>query len=889
MSFFNQQEYLQNTKTRKNNNAQGEMQVKDSAPLFATSPERRHALRKLADIPEATPGPNAFAQQEAHLHRYRLDSNAFYQQEMQRRLATPPTIPHPALRQRSASDPPTPPRMSTCTTMSPFIDAGKPEKSPPLKLVPSDDYLAEPTERGYIEERREQILHEKSGNEGQRTPVFVSTSTFSKSVGTPRERTEKKKEVTIAEPPVNSAKTPKRSILEKLRLNTNFRNTPSSIPTATYAVPAATEAKDHVPVKAQAILGTTSPSKKSRTSFGSSPSKSNIPRSPSKRKGLFSRKTSGLGESVTSRSKSALSSRSVESDHPPPTASTAGKTPPTAFSDPTHYSYSGKSTRIASQPHSSTGLGINKCSIARSQSLKYFDTGIPPTPPSKDTPPEEKAKREPQLKSKSSRLPFHDEQVTTPSKEQLGFVSTNERLSPTKFGSYGNREVPKLVTMPSMYSLHASVVPTLHDASTFEEMKARMDGLALEGFSLPPENMRGPKQGIVYSPSIYSTEWGERPNSVLIHAASPSHQAAARHTKKYSDKSKSSSSGGDIPIVYPELAKDPSYSDITPGALHAKKGRGREQSEATLPVHGCTHSRDHSCDSRASRESAIFAHGVEEDADKHSPTYGSPSSFSHASAAPSPLHILPATTYSPPPRKNSKAHLLTPEPANRSLNGKDGLHISTPGSRNNLFTNAPTLPASSPTRPPSPLRHTESPAAGLRNSYTGADTNVDPEKPSPPKKEKKKDEEPTDKIDKMLELLANLNTRNNEIINIRDEMRASNMRLGERLAVVEKERVGSPVSSLGGSEGSGPGFGVRNEKVREGKRVSTAVAEEFYRGGIVQEQEESEDGESEGDEGEGRKRADTIAELRETNERLLEMVSGFAERIKSLEGRKGRS
>jgi len=902
MSFFNQQEYLDDLKESE------EMVVKHSAPplSLSSSPERRHMLNRLADIPEATPGPNAFAQQAARVDKHRLDSNAFYQQEVQKRLATPPTIAHPALRQRSMSDPPTPPRLSSSTTMSPFINASRPnEYSPPLKLVPSDDYLAEPTERGFIEERHEQILHEQSGSGAERTPVFVTTSTFAKSAGTPKTRAEKQKEVTIAELPT---KTPKRSILEKLRLNTSFRSSPSSIPLSTYGAPPGTDAIDHVPVKAKAVLGTTSPTKKSRTSFGSSPSKLNIPRSPSKRKGLFSRKTSGFEESMTSRTsrtKSALSSRSIESDPPPLTASTVTKTPPTAFSDPSHYSYSYKTARVVSQPRSEQGADVRKCSIARSQSLRYFDHGVPPTPPTKDTPPEEKAKREAALAKKSSRLPFHDTQ-TTPSKEAVGFVSTNDRLSPTKFGSYGNRDVPTLVTKPSMYSLHASVVPTMSEATTFEEMKARIDGLGLEGFNMPPENMRTPKQGAVYSPSIYSTEWNVRPSSAFA-STSPSVQQAARHTKQPSDKSKSSSSGAEIILVYPELAKDPSYSDITPSAVNAKNGRGREHLEAILPLHGRTHARDHSSDSRQSYDSLIFAHHVDEDLDKHVSVYGSPTSFSHPSAAPSPLYTLPTTTYKPPPRKSSRQNFLTPEPAARVQNGC-GLGISrtnstSPSRRNELFDNAPTIPIHTPTtstRTSSPksnagLRRSISPERGLRNSYTDNTTNVDPQKPSP----KKAKSPAVDKLDKMLELLNHLHERNYEISTMRDEMRASNARLGERLAAIETLQRASPVPSSTTSASDDHAYAAEEGEGQSGesKRVSTAVAHDFYRA-VRQHEAKGEEGvwdlhsDEEGEEDTGKEnvelsRKDTIAELRETNSRLLEMVSGFAERIQSLERSKG--
>jgi hypothetical protein len=878
MSFFNQQHYLDNM----GETTRGEMQVKDGAsPLTQpTSPEKR-LLKKLAAIPEATPGPNAFAQQEARLERHRLDSNAFYQQEMQRRMASPPTIAHPALRQRSASDPPTPPRESYCTTMSPFINAGTAkESSPPLKLVPSIDHLAQPTMRGVIEERREQLLHEQSGSDEDRTPVFVSTSTFAKSAETPKKRSEKHKEVTIAEPPVSlPVKTPKRSILEKLRMNTSFRSSTSSPPIPTTTEPQRTDDTASMPVKAKAILGTSPTKRKGRTSLGASPSKSNLPRSPSKRKGFFGRKSSGVTDSTTSRSKSALSTRSVESEQPPQIASAVTKTPPTAFSDPTHYSYNWRNTRNTSTSHSEAGTARDAesktCSIARSQSLKYFDHSIPPTPPTKDTPPEEKARREVELSKKSSRLPFHDDSGT-PTKHPSGVVSTSDRLSPTRFGSYGYRDNATLVTRPSMYSLHASVVPNLTEPSTFEEMKARIDGLGLEGFNMPPENKRSPKPAGVYSPSVYSTDWNPRPSSAAANI-SPSTPYPTRHSKTSSDnKSKGSSSNGEIPVVYPELAKDPSYSDITAGNRGRQYARVRQHLDVSSTSQGQSYACDDKRDSLNSRSSVIITNDAEEDLDR--PALDSPTSFSHPSATPSPLHCLPATTYKPPARKSSRQAFLTPSQPHTRLDSGLGIkeNSRTPSESrsrgNKIFDNAPSLPA----HLAGPNSRGVSPVDSLRTVYRVDDANVDPQKPCV------KTPEPTDKLDRMLAMLDKLESRNNEIHNIREEMRASNARLDNRLAAVETLHRGSPVPSSQGSDELSNSLHVGNE--HESKRISTGTAHDFYRQGpndLVVDDEETCQSEEE------KAQADTIAELRETNSKLLEMVSGFAERIKSLEGRYG--
>ena len=880
MSFFNEKDFLDNVRGGKE-----EMQLKESAPLFSrpTSPEKKLTIR-LEDIPEATPGRNAFAQQAARMDRHRLDSNAFYQQEVQRRMATPPAGIHPALKGRSLSDPPTPPRDSSCTTMSPFINAGQKENSPPLKLVPSATHVAEPTARGCIEERREQILHVRSKSKDERTPVFIptpkiSSSAFPKPSGRPGSRAEKEKDTTVAEP---HAKTPKKSFLEKLRLTTNLRGTLS--PSAsTLGGTKETDVDEPVPVKAQAVLGSSPSKAKGRASLGASPSKTNIPRSPSKRKNFFFRKNSEVAD--INASKASLARPSADADHPPLTATTVAKTPQTAFSDPTHYSY--QNTRIASQTISDRGADkgkeTNKCAVARSQSLKYFDHAIPPTPPAKNTPPDEKVKGEAALTNKSSRLPFHDDQ-STPSKTPTGRVSTSGRLSPTKTGGYGHRETATLITRPSVYSLHASVVPNLTEASTFEEMKARIDGLGLEGFSMPPENTRSPKVGMAYTPSIYSNDWSPRPNSAFasmnpsmlqgeLHSKSPS-----AHTKS---TSKSTSSGGEIPVCYPDLAKDPSVSDMTPmlGTAAQSKprtGRGKGYLSAEVPWHGRTHSRDHSNSPRQSVDSTIFAHHVDDDlSDSY---YDSPTSFSHPSAAPSPLQTLPSTTYEPPPRTSSKLPLPAQKPESITdhsfLEASNGLGIQTdsvrgstsPPRRNGLFEKAPSLP---PQSSPAHSRNA-SPEAGFRGGAFHRDVNVDPLKPSPTRSPS------AEKLDRMIDMLNQLKARNNEITSMRDEMRTSNARLDERLAAVESLKHSSGAPSYASDESSTAGE-VTNYRAEQ-NRIPTGVAHDFYRSA-----KGSQDSEGDGVVGADSTGSDTIAELRETNRRLLEMVGGFAEKIQALE------
>ena len=198
--------------------------MKDETPIFLrpSSPDRKLKFN-LEDIPEAIPGPNAFAIQAARVERHRLEGNAFYQQEVQRRKMTPPTGLHPAMRTTSFSTTSSPPRDSSYTTMSPSVAAGNPkENSPPLKLLPWEADMAEPTRRGYIEEHSELMQYERSGSRAERTPVFVPTPKISSTdwakPTTPQKRPKEK--TSDSELPT---KTPKRGLLERLKITTNLR------------------------------------------------------------------------------------------------------------------------------------------------------------------------------------------------------------------------------------------------------------------------------------------------------------------------------------------------------------------------------------------------------------------------------------------------------------------------------------------------------------------------------------------------------------------------------------------------------------------------------------------------------------------------------------------
>jgi hypothetical protein len=762
--------------------------------------------------------------------------------------------------------------------MSPFVNAGKEkENSPPLRLVPDMSYIPEPTERGHIEEHREQMLHARSGSKEERIPVFVptpkmSSNAFAKPAEPAAARMDKQKEATIAEQPT---KTPKKSLLEKLRLTTNMLGISSPAASTHEHTQPEADIEEKMPVKAKAVFGT-SPSKgRTRTSLGPSPSKTNLPRSPSKRKGFFSRKNSEIPS--INASKAAAARKSADYEHQPTTASTVVMTLPTAHSDPTHYSYHGK--RLASQAHSDQSPDkdkeANKCVVTRSQSLKYFDHVVPPTPPTKDTPPDEKARKEAARKAQSSRVPFHDDQ-TTPSKSPTGVVSTSDRLSPTKFGGYGHRETATLITRASMYSLHASVVPNLTEASTFEEMKARIDGLGLERFNMPPENTRSPDPALGYTPSIYSTQFSPRPNSAFARI-SPATPQGQFYNKDASTDTKSSSSNDEIPVYYPGLAKDPSVSNMIPthdGGDNSKTRNGRRSDFLDTKVlwHGYTHSRDHSQSPRHS-VSSLFARPVEDDLNEI--YYDSPTSFSHASATPSPLQYLPATTYTPPPpRRSSKRPLRQQqqiEAEDTATSNTLGINMPVRGSSisttrgKGVFENAPSLPAQGSKA----NSRNGSPENSLRGVPCDTDIDVDPLKISPGKSPS------GEKLDRMIRMLNQLKARNGEINTMRDEMRASNARLDQRLSAVEGSQRASPMPPS--SDGSVDEWGMRGG--RDHHRVSTNVAHDFYR--FDQGQQESEHGAA--DDSERAESTGTIAKLMETNRRLLEMCGGFADKIKELE------
>ncbi|KAI7533025.1 hypothetical protein KC331_g13273 [Hortaea werneckii] len=840
------------------------MEMREGAPSLSSrssSPPEQN-MSGILGLPEATPGPNAFAQQAARLHRHRLEGNAFYQQALEKARANPPTDVHPALRPKTNSDPPLPvfvipsqyqPRDSTVTTLSPFINAGRQPTPPPLKLVPNNDGIAEPTTRGVIEEQREATLHEISGSQEERTPVYTTyaptpkptTGEFTSPADTastlkrPALNLPSRKAMTSAALSGEGVaqKSPKKNFFSKFGLT---KITGGGTASLSPSIPAldgmyGSEGGEHMPVKAQALLGTL-------------PGKASLIRSPSKQKkgGLFSgRRSVGVEDVIGSSAASARKSGSdkselttklanaseetpqtvsIEGQEPPRAHSRMAKTPQTGYSDPTHYTQQdGK--RVPSQAFSDYGIyreqqqeGTDQCPVTRTQSLRYIDSAAPPTPPAKNTPPNQKTNKETPAKAPSNRVPFYD-QDSTPSKPVAGVVVTGNRISPTRFGNYAHKDMPRLVTQPSMYSLHASVVPALNEPSTFEEMKARVEGLGLEGFNMPAENYYRKSQDITYSPSIYSVaEFGTGGIRASMSGRTPGpsyrktmddlppvleekEKTRNSHTTQHTQQSKSNSSGYTIPICYPELASDPSVSS----EIYLSKDRPSSEiftimqdhaAREEMPAHGITHSRNHSRspvrqslaaniindpDAGDVIDSDLFAAVAGAEADES--IEASPASFNHPSAMPSPLQYLPATTYSPPSKRwrenNEGFGRLT-----RMRASEGGIHIESSPSRleltsrgDNVVDNAPSLVADARARYESLSRSTTS------ETKLDSAIDVDPKKPLP------RFEMPADKQDMMLAMLGKILEREHGILVVREEMRAAHARIDDRLATIEQQRI----------------------------------------------------------------------------------------------------
>ncbi|KAM0701800.1 hypothetical protein Q7P35_010709 [Cladosporium inversicolor] len=664
-----------------------------------------------APVHRPTPGPNAFAQQAARVDKHRLESNAFYQQEMQRRAATPPTAIHPAFREDFDFNAPVErDSNSHYTTMSPL---GQTPPTPPI-LLPKDCFQAHPTDRGFIEDKREQLQHKNSGSDTERTPVFIPTpniesSEFSRSNSytTPKKKVSIQDNATVTD----QTKTPKKSFLEKLGFATP-RSSTSSVSSLSTNRGYAVHGGETLPPKAKAVLS-------------NSPHKTGLARAPSKTKGFFSSKGSERPSLETHKSSPAYTSsepRSAGAQTVSFSDSTC-KTPQTAHTSSSDPIYDRHSRHMQAQrafpPADSDKVGRkmhhqNKdgsaCGVSRTRSLQYFDHTMPPTPPAKNTPPHEKearAQREVRLGKESRAILEHNRWVAeqhrleimrntsqkkemvqtpeskmkspilqgmfddgTPTDESAKLIGTDGRISPTKSGGYGRKEMPKLVKQPSVYSMHASFYPDLHDQYSFEEVKRCTDGLGLEGLSELPESFYNSDPKFSYSPSAYSEDFAPRPSGLQSSPSMLHQMDIAQHSpslladyenrrpmpaKGMLTEKPSASSQGTIPMVYPDLASDPSRSDLR-DALQEYHGstskiefsahtRKQSPSRSLSLTYSQSPSQNQSPSHRRSPQKPALEVMVKALGEGNIPL--SPPSYSCPSAKPSPLHFLPNSVYSP--------------------------------------------------------------------------------------------------------------------------------------------------------------------------------------------------------------------------------------------------
>nr|POE79644.1 hypothetical protein CFP56_07709 [Quercus suber] len=840
------------------------LQATSRAAVSPRSPLKRTIV--LPDLPEASPGPNAFAQQNVQMDKYRMNGNAFYQKEVQQRKITPPTEPFTALRHRGFSNPDmvltprTEPavRESNVTTMSPFINAGRLDTP---QLVPTGALCAEPTGRGYIEERHEQQLHLASGSKVERTPVYTYTPKtsgveFDKQML--MQKSQSKNEVVLVEPP----KSPKKSLFDKLRKPLSSISSPSTC-TLTTAEPAAEHVDTPLPPKAKAILGSPTPSQ------------GIILRSPSKRKGFFSSRSKhpeAVDVTTSWRSQKSVDPQPKDYDHQPYTGSSPSKTPQTVFSKSslslkniaqprlerhnaqrytnsttaktpqTGYSDPGSQERsLEYNSHRHPGepameQSFSKCyTVARSQSLKYFDHAPPPTPPAKNTPPGQK-----QLHQLPATIAQSSHKSEAPKSQNIhARISTGDRVSPTKYGTYGLRAAPRLVTKPSMYSMHASVVPAMTDIDDFEDIKARVDGLGLEGFSLPTENKHRQKPDTIYSPSVYADEWQDARiesglKTPVIHATAREVPTISRRLGGSELRNENSfSTCGSFPVWYPELLSDSSRDDATtPTAAGAQSDR---ESESATPYHGQTHSCDHSSTNSLPRstDSRLFALGLE--GDTLVMDNASPASMKHPSAMPSPLHFLPATTYTPLVTDVGVRTVMDTPCRKDARTVNAGLGIETSHQIRSLDDVCQPNPLeTAPKLESSPRR--SNPDQSIYTKPSLLDETIDPVKSQP------SSSLATDKLDQILTLLSTA-TRNGAMDAIREELRLTNVRLNDRLSAMEQHLQTSPslapINTITSAVNTLPRETrdsstcrphlIDANAVPEKKRVSTQFAKDFYK------------------------------------------------------------
>jgi hypothetical protein len=477
-------------------------------------------------------GRNAFAEKVELTHRGRLAGNAFYQEAYARCKNTPPTMIHPALRPGvEILNPaiPLPELSSTEVDLHLAQTRGTPSHhnittmttvpEGELNLGTTPDHSPVPTHRQGLEQRSEKRKHNNP----------PASDTDMSSHPEPPATSESDAVRTFVLDPTDMdtyTRTPKKSFLDRINKWTTRRN-------AALPVPGSPIEMSHAPdlpmaPKARAVL------------HHAPPIKGMLPRTPSKSKGLFSRRKSDM----TDVKKQQEQSRAA--------FSLGNRTPANL-------------TLQLSRPSDSQGRpapssSSNIFTRPRSHSVTNLNKSLPPPPPAKDTPPAEQANR-------AGSLAHHG--IETPSKSGT-HINASGRLS------------PDLVTRKNTHSPRASVVPGAMDAAAFADAKSRMDGLDIEGFALPDETRREAQPGD-YTPSNYSRGGEEVLHNSLSRfsggaASRMARNISAAHTfLPHSDRKsleptpekppaqtaekpqpahESGSDYGTINVMYPDLEKD---------------------------------------------------------------------------------------------------------------------------------------------------------------------------------------------------------------------------------------------------------------------------------------------------------------------------------------------
>ena len=550
--------------------------ILEASPPQSDSPSAHRVLTPAAYAPSpaahaVTPGQNAFALRAAEADAHRLRGNAFYQQatavedmrrqdqEMAGRLdLTPPTVVHPALREdfRLGDSSPT----SNLMANQMAVNTAKSTQTLPLKLIPAEGFHGNPTDRNLIESFHEELEPEESGDETEHlvfkyTPK-LGTSEFSKLVD-PTTPHKKKAGMFNWSKSQEQPTSPKKRMLEKFKLtNTRAAQTP---PTSAYTVTRGDSGGELLSPKAKAVLST-QPQKP--TTLG---------RSPSKKLGMLARKaTEAVFPSETTKSRLSLDNEqqatSTGTRKANLSASVGYKTPareqrqkvPRFASQPQRVS---RSRRYANNPADPADI-VN---ILHTSSLQYADGEIPPTPPAKDTPPDEKLriarvkgqeisdrimkahrescekqaksiskmsqkspviaatpKREMQQKLESkltSPLRHKNFADDTPTRETYKLIGEDGRTSPTKYGGYARKNLPTITKAPSFKSMHGD----LHKEHSLEEIKKCADAYGLDGLRDDPESFYKGDPKVTHSPSLYEEDWSTKGNVSTLASADTLH------------------------------------------------------------------------------------------------------------------------------------------------------------------------------------------------------------------------------------------------------------------------------------------------------------------------------------------------------------------------------